>query len=58
MLLYNNFETILTTHADNIHAFYIFLAFTDNLDFSNSEENIINSFFCRNVVSNYYCYFD
>jgi hypothetical protein len=48
---YNKFEKKFPEYSNNLHAFYIYLAFFEKLNYSNSEEHTINSFFCRKTVS-------
>ncbi|GET04022.1 hypothetical protein RCL_jg24351.t1 [Rhizophagus clarus] len=52
----SKFNEILPNYVQNLHAFYIFLALLDKLNFSDSEENKINSFFCRKatIIENKY----
>jgi hypothetical protein len=54
---YDKFAKILPDHSHNLYVFYIFLAFKERLDFSNAEENTINSFFGHKHVSISYCFF-
>ena len=49
--IYDDFSTILQSYSHNLHAFYVFLAFKEKLDFSDSDEFTINSFFGRKPVN-------